>query len=533
MSGVQPALFFVSLPDLKSLCCVTLTLHDDYEEPRTKQMTTCRELVLLFSNVLAAPALDSFTEITAVMAIHFYESGLLQSFVHRHCLQMNYPEQVYPGILQSCVSFSLISRLSPNWNKAGLYLVHGQDFLSERGRLTAVNPHVCLTEAVSCVFVQLEDLGLSPLVLRRFCSDPDSVLDPHHTGGPVWCHVLPSMKKGQIITISRKLPEDGPFRSYTELQRHWNRLYGYLLPDQEEDQVVYCSVYFKLVGQNLFTYPLCCIRLSPVQRCPRVDLQGALSCFMADVREKLPSVCGFPTKISSKSSFTTAALYPASEQIPAVNLSQASTSRPVLTHLPPPPATLPRQTKLFFGSQPAPAAPLFSSAHGFSLSQPCSSNQTPLNFSDFFKPASSVNPFFTVLNLPRLLRRLFKSRASSQPQNVVVSKSINRETDRLTLQTTSNPQSSARAPVFLSGIPTQKSSVVKRIPTFSPKNKVKPALIVTPEAEMKKSKTVVKFNLEGTENTEQKSTGNGRKSVLKKKSALKVSTKDKQTKTSR
>eukprot|EP00064_Thunnus_orientalis_P025923 superscaffoldBa00014504_g26366 len=70
--------------------------------------------------------------------------------------------------------------------------------------------------------MQLEDFGLPPLVLKRFRSDPDSVLDPSSTGGAVWCHVLPSMKKGQIITISRQLPKDGPFRTYRDLQNHWN-----------------------------------------------------------------------------------------------------------------------------------------------------------------------------------------------------------------------------------------------------------------------------------------------------------------------
>lgn len=30
--------------------------------------------------------------------------------------------------------------------------------------------------------------------------------------------------------------------------------YGYRLPDLPEKELVYCSVYFKLVGERLFTY---------------------------------------------------------------------------------------------------------------------------------------------------------------------------------------------------------------------------------------------------------------------------------------
>lgn len=123
------------------------------------------------------------------------------------------------------------------------------------------------------------------------------------------------MKRGQIINISRQLPRDGPFRTYRDLQDHWNHLvhniltdtqrihavhthththtttqsrchgnlffelhllslrpsacfyskfvcvcvcvlqYGYRLPDLAEEEVVYCSVYFRLVGERLFTYP--------------------------------------------------------------------------------------------------------------------------------------------------------------------------------------------------------------------------------------------------------------------------------------
>ncbi|XP_055006670.1 uncharacterized protein LOC110163973 [Boleophthalmus pectinirostris] len=599
MSGVQPSLFFVSLPDLKSLCCVTLKLQDDYEEPRTKQITTCRELVLLFSDVLAAPALDSFTEITAVMAIQFFRSGLLQGFVQRHCLQMIRVEPVFPGTLQVCVSFSLVSRLAPNWNKAGLYLINGRDFLLETGRLTAVSLELSSSEGKLCMSVQpsairllpttLEDFGLSPVVLRRFCSDPDSVLDPYQTGGPVWCHVLPSLKKGQIITISRKLPTDGPFKSYRELQIHWDRLYGYRLPDQEEEQLVYCSVYFKLVGPNLFTYPLCCIRLSPVQRCPRVDQQGALSCFMDDVTQTFPAVCGFPTKISTKSTFTTTTLNPASRLTSSpLNLSDLSCSRSVLSHLPPPPrpgppppgpplgpgppppgpplgpgpgpSSLSRSVKLFFGCQPAPAPPL-SFSSGFFSSQRSSSSLAP-DFSDVFKPSSSINTFFTVFEAsssfppppppppppPFLLEKakfvpIFRSKPPSQLVNVALLKAKKQNVERLTLPPALNSHRSTHAPAVPPAVPSrvptgaQTSLNVKRIPTFSPKTRMRPALIVIPdekeERPEKKSKPVVTFNLEQTEKTESKSKSKSSRKgpeALKTKSVLKTSTEERPTK---
>ncbi|KAI3355550.1 hypothetical protein L3Q82_018377 [Scortum barcoo] len=355
MSGaVQQSLFFLGLPDLKKLCCVDLTLQED-EEPRNKQIKTCRELVLLYSDILASPALDSFTEITVVMAIPFFQKGFLQMFAQRRSLQLGSPRCVFPGILQCCLSYSLITRLAPGWNKAGLYLVTGKDFLTQRERLNAVSMELSTTEGRLSISIEassvrlppatLQDFDLSPFVLRRFCSDPDSVLDPSSTGGAIWCHILPSMKKGQIITISRQLPREGPFKTYRDLQTHWNHLYGYRLPDLAEEEVVYCSVYFRPVGDRLFTYPLSCIRLQPVQRCPWVDLQGALGSFLSDIRARLQTVCGFPACLSSKPCYRTVDLNTAATvQVMSgeqVNLTSFSSIRPVLTQLPPPPPPRP------------------------------------------------------------------------------------------------------------------------------------------------------------------------------------------------
>ncbi|XP_034428991.1 uncharacterized protein LOC117754272 [Hippoglossus hippoglossus] len=362
MSGVQQSLFFLGLPDLKNLVCVTLTLFD--EEPRSKQIKTCRELVLLYSDILASPALDSFTDITVVMAIAFFQKGVLQAFGQRRGLQLGSPQGVFPGDLQCCLSYSLITRLSPSWNKAGLYLVSGKDFLRERGTQSAVSMELSTTEGQLCISINthsvrlspttLEDFDLPPLVLRRFCSDPDSILDPSSTGGTVWCHVLPSMKKGQIITISHQLPRDGPFRTYTDLQNHWNSLYGYRLPELTEAEVVYCSVYFRLLGETLFTYPLSCIRLQPAQCCPRGDLQGALGSFLSDVRDRVQRVCGFPARLTRKPCYHTTSLNSAaSAQVQSseqVNLTTSSSVRPVLTQLPAPP---PRPVRPSFRSQPA------------------------------------------------------------------------------------------------------------------------------------------------------------------------------------
>ncbi|KAM9337120.1 uncharacterized protein C18orf63 homolog [Symphorus nematophorus] len=413
-AGAERSMFFLRLPELTRLCCVALSVQEEDEEPRSKQIKTCRELVLLHSDILASPALDSFTEIKVVMAAPFFHKGILQVFGQRRRLQLGCPQCVSPGVLQCCLSYSLITRLSPSWNKAGLYLINGRDFLSESRRLNAVSLELSTTEGQLCLCIDahavrlppttLEDFGLPPLVLRRFCSDLDCVLDPSSTGGAVWCHVLPSMKKGQIITISRQLPRDGPFRTYRDLKNHWNRLYGYRLPDLSEEEVVYCSVYFRLLGERLFTYPLSCIRLQAVQRCPRVDLQGALGSFLHDVKDRLQSVCGFPARLTRKPRYCSVGLNTAAATTgqvlrdEEVNLTTSSSIRPVLTQLPPlplppppPPPLLPPPppaSSLSSSSSSSSSLPLFQPASSLSFFSSSSSSSSSL---PLFQPASSLS----------------------------------------------------------------------------------------------------------------------------------------------
>ncbi|XP_016347419.1 uncharacterized protein C18orf63 homolog isoform X1 [Sinocyclocheilus anshuiensis] len=341
------SLFFLNLPDLRNLCCVNLFFPNncDEGEMRNKQVKTCRELVLLHSDIVASPVLGHFGGITVIMTIRFYKSGITQAFAQKHGLQFNPPQRVFPVILQTCLSYSVTATLAPKWNKAGQYLVAGKDFLSDSGKLNAVVLELSITETQLCVSVEANTVRLPPAVIKDFdipapvvknflCTD-DAVL---HTVMPNnWCHILPSMKKGQIISISRRIPQESPFQSYMEFQKHWSNMYGYQLPSVSEEEVIYCSVYFKPIGDKLFTYPLCCIRTQPVQCFPRVDLQGVLGTFKSDLQARLESVCGLPVRMTCKPCYYTSELNRPDTQcfgpLP-VNVTTENSSRAVLNQLP-------------------------------------------------------------------------------------------------------------------------------------------------------------------------------------------------------
>ncbi|CAL8294867.1 unnamed protein product [Lota lota] len=353
MSGSrEQSLFFINLPDQRKLCSVSLSLQVSPEDCRNQQIKTCRDLVLLYSDILASPALNSFTDIWLVMAMPFYKKGIIQAYGHRHNLQLGTPQCVLPGILQCCVSYSLTTRLAPCWNRAGPYLLSGKEFLTESGRLNAVRMELNASANQLCVSVEantvrlpptkLEHFDFPPMVLKNFSSQMDGVLHTSSTGASSWCYVLPSMKRGRIISISHHLPTDSPFKSYQDLQKHWHSLYGYSLPEQTVEEQIYCSVYFKLVGERLFTYPLSCIRLQPAHCCPRVNLQGAMNSFISDLRDRLQSICGLPVRMTSKPCYHTSSLTSSgSAQVldgKPVNLTTRSSIRPVLTQLPAPAA---------------------------------------------------------------------------------------------------------------------------------------------------------------------------------------------------
>ncbi|KAK2869749.1 hypothetical protein Q8A67_024141 [Cirrhinus molitorella] len=345
-SGTQ-SLFFLSLPDLRNLCCVNLFFPNTYDEGelRNKQVQTCRELVLLHSDIVASPVLGHCGGITVIMTIAFYKSGIIQAFAEKHGLQLNFSERVFPAILQTCLSYSLTARLAPKWNKAGQHLIAGKDFLSDFGKLNAVVLELSITETQLCVSVEASTVRLPPAVIKDFDIPAPVVKNFLHTNDAVlhtvmpnnWCHVLPSMKKGQIISISRRIPQESPFQSYMEFQNHWNHMYGYQLPSASEEDVIYCSVYFKPIGDKLFTYPLCCIRTQPVQCFPRVDLQGVLGTFTSDLQARLKSVCGFPVRMTCKPCYYSSELNRPDTQcfgsLPA-NVTTENTSRAVLNQLP-------------------------------------------------------------------------------------------------------------------------------------------------------------------------------------------------------
>ncbi|KFV95179.1 Uncharacterized protein C18orf63, partial [Eurypyga helias] len=77
------ALFFVSLPELQKLCAATVTLSSQIPEAeaRSTQIKICRQLLFLHQDILSAPVIGTLNQISVVMAIPFYKSGVCQAHI--------------------------------------------------------------------------------------------------------------------------------------------------------------------------------------------------------------------------------------------------------------------------------------------------------------------------------------------------------------------------------------------------------------------------------------------------------------------
>eukprot|EP00071_Canis_lupus_P033405 XP_022266962.1 uncharacterized protein C18orf63 homolog isoform X2 [Canis lupus familiaris] len=324
----QQSLFFITPPDLYKLCAVKIILSNQVAdtEIRSTQMKMCRQLLYMHQDILVSPVPGILSQIWVVMAIPFYKAGKLNAYIENCGAKVEAPQRVIPVILQNCLSYSLMSRLAPAWNKTGHLLVQGREFLSQMGKQSAVVLDINVTETQVCLSIEaytirlpppeLREFGISQSIIKDFDTNNNAVIEGHSILNN-WCYVLPSMKRGQIISILHTTPPDCPFHSYEDFRMHWDDLYGYKLPEDCGNTKIYCSIYFKMIGERIFTYPLSCIRSQPIQFFPRVDLEGVLKSFLSDLKSKLPQICGFPIKMTTKACYYTQELMKPHVQAPS------------------------------------------------------------------------------------------------------------------------------------------------------------------------------------------------------------------------
>ncbi|XP_076109749.1 uncharacterized protein LOC143078713 [Mytilus galloprovincialis] len=335
-SNITSVVLFADPPALDDLCVISVCVNKLLQTvPSTSrfqiQTIKCREIIFTEPDVIASPSFELESIFHVVLQQALFKTGRLQARFQKLGLEINKPSLVTPAQYQSCLRYTLLAKLAPNWNKAGQWLIQGRDFLMQAGYANAVKMDLTVTNGelffsvdastVRFPSLTIEDLDVPAPCYNNFLQNKSAIIHQHSIP-MVWCHILPSMKKGTIVNITHELPDDGPFRSYKELKRHWKNHYGYRLPE-EEDGMIYYQINFRPLGERLFSYPEPCLRTRDIQRISRVDPKPILISFLQDLQKKMPRICGFPLKLHSKACYPTIDLTEVTkvEKRPTHNLS--------------------------------------------------------------------------------------------------------------------------------------------------------------------------------------------------------------------
>ncbi|CAN7980537.1 unnamed protein product, partial [Ixodes pacificus] len=223
---------------------------------------------------------------------------------------------VVPSDFQACLRYTTLAKMAPLWNKVGQYLCQGRDFLLSTGILPAIEWKILVTETetevtlVACG-VKLQLMTLSDiweihslnaeLMDRLRCSEVEIE--------PVPCFVLPSMKAASIVSVSFKGFANCPYSSYAKLRKFWKNTYGYRIPEEARQTMIYVRVLFGASRDCAYTYPILCVRPRQPVAVPRVNPYPILGTFLRCFEAKLREVCGEGLAlVLRKPSFPTASL---------------------------------------------------------------------------------------------------------------------------------------------------------------------------------------------------------------------------------
>ncbi|KAJ8042511.1 hypothetical protein HOLleu_13580 [Holothuria leucospilota] len=338
---MQSCLYFASTPNLQSLCTVLVKLGSDHSSDNSTalkvqpQVIRCRELIFTDDRVLASPSLQERNHIYVIVQQSYWKTGQFQALCKKLNLEFMKPVRVIPTIFQSCFSYTLKAKLAPLWNKVGELYIHGRDFLVNSGPLPAIDLDLNVTETEICLALKglgvnfpipsLSSFRVSPAVLSEFQRKTSQTI-PEFSIEEKWSHVLPSLKKGKVVSVTHTIPHTSPFKKYKDIRRYWKNAYGYRLPENDTG-IYFFNIHFPMIGSNIFTYPSLCVRRREPQIIPRVDPKSILQAFLKDVKVKMPSVCGLPLQFCDQAKYTKNVMAEATLQVHLLS-SNTLTSQP-------------------------------------------------------------------------------------------------------------------------------------------------------------------------------------------------------------
>ncbi|GIX91361.1 uncharacterized protein C18orf63 [Caerostris darwini] len=163
-------------------------------------------------------------------------------------------EETTTLVLQECLQYTSTAKMAPSWNILENILVQGPDFLTNIGPINAVKMDLFVSHQEIRLCLHPSCIKLPTMKIEHYANSEQlrttSLINIEEK-----CHVLPSMKQGNVVAITKSPKTTGVFKDYLEIQKHWKDMYGYALPNVPEEYVWYFSVTFWNPNAPPYTYP--------------------------------------------------------------------------------------------------------------------------------------------------------------------------------------------------------------------------------------------------------------------------------------
>ncbi|XP_012232261.2 uncharacterized protein C18orf63-like [Linepithema humile] len=311
-------IFNITIPQKNNLSCAICRIVNTENDPlmyskfHAKKLK-CRQFLQETPQAMAAPVvnrkiLESGGSIYIIVVKDLFENYTFQD----HCDSLNIQvmdllDPIPTYIYKACLLYTMEYKLAPQWNKVGLYLAEGPDFLSSAGSINAITLNIKEIRDNSAR-IHVEAVNLKIPFLRLNTARPLQ----HDLQPPV--RVLPSMKMANVLRISKIIKEKYLFKDYEDVRAYWKNMHGYILPDYKEGLLFY-DIEFFYFKSNIFLYPETCLASGPLKILPlTTDPVSIIYKFVGDVKGRVVKLCGQQLDICPENTYqaTVLAYTPAS-----------------------------------------------------------------------------------------------------------------------------------------------------------------------------------------------------------------------------
>ena len=310
----------ISNADLEQILCITVNLPKDEIRPQF-QVVLCKHLLYSEPGLLGFPLKGQIKSFLICLSKKYFNTKKIQNRLAKNTLTIEKVEQASPESFLNCMNFSIFTKLSPQFNAVAEYYVDGENFLWFESRLSAFTADFYIvpnrvdihlkTYSISLPVLRIDQLNVPSGHLIPYQNNPMVDFIPQEFIGNKRCLVLPSLKKGNIVSIHKRFPPNDCFPNYHSLKLFWKNVYGYKLPENEK-AIFFINISFGF-SKSFFLYPSCCIRYSEPIILKRQNLHIIENLYNL-LRESFPSICGFSVSHKLSQSTFIAKLANSSEQ---------------------------------------------------------------------------------------------------------------------------------------------------------------------------------------------------------------------------